>query len=92
MANQLFKLFCGLCNIYILLYRKKGSGSLLRIYLDKILDPNKFSEIKGTESKTKRSSLVCPECGHLIGLSIMHGTKNHPAFRLIKGAFRRKKK
>ena len=92
MATRLFKLFCAICNAYILIYRKEGSGGLLRIYLDKILEPKQNSDMKVIIDKDTFPSLLCPKCSHLIGIPILHGTKKRPAFRLIKSAFRRKEK
>jgi len=90
MATRLFDLFCGQCGSHVVLYRKEGSGSLLRLYLDRILAPDKISGLKQTMKNSKTPSLSCSGCGRLIGVPM--GTKSRPAFRLIKGAFRRKEK
>lgn len=92
MSTRLFDLLCGQCGGHVVLYRKEGSGNLLRLYLDRILAPEEISGLIQPLAKSKLPSLTCSECGQLIGVPMAHGKKNRPAFRLIKGAFRKKEK
>lgn len=89
MATRFLNLFCSRCNAHIALYQKKGTGNLLRLYLNMISGPKTLADLKQTTKKSDLPSLTCPQCDNLIGVPQRSG--NRLAFRLIKGSFRRKK-
>jgi len=83
MASQTLDILCSQCGAFILRYQKKGSGQLIKLYLDRIIEPDSLARLKS--SKSDLPSLSCAECGNRIGLAHEGGT-----YRMIKGSFRRK--
>ena len=92
MSSRNLDLFCSHCDSHIVLYRKEGSGNLVRLYLDRILQPKSLSKLKSIGKKSDLPPLVCPQCGILVGVPMVRGADHRPAYRLIKGSFKRKKK
>ena len=96
MSSRNLDLFCSHCDSHIVLYRKEGSGNLVRLYFDRILQPESLAKLKSTGKKSGKTSdlppLVCPQCGILVGVPMVRGADHRPAYRLIKGSFKRKKK
>ena len=92
MSSRNLDLFCSHCDSHIVLYRKEGSGNLVRLYLDHILQPESLAKLKSIGKKSDLPPLVCPQCGILVGVPMVRGADNRPAYRLIKGSFKRKKK
>ena len=86
MGSHIFNLHCAKCEARVVRYRKEGSGSLVRLYLDKISEPKSLSEFKQVGSKSELPPLNCPNCDEPIGVPMTHGNGNRPAYRLIKGA------
>lgn len=89
MATRFLNLFCSRCNAHIALYKKKGTGNLLRLYLNMISGPETLAGLKQITNKSELPPLTCPQCGNLVGVPQKSG--NRLAFRLIKGSFRKKK-
>ncbi|MBP9822238.1 MAG: hypothetical protein KBC81_02230 [Candidatus Pacebacteria bacterium] len=73
-------LSCAKCGNVLFAYQKDGTGSLKRLYRDRIM---------GSNLATK-DNLVCPGCGDLIGVSMVYKKESRPAFRLIPGKFSKK--
>ena len=90
MASGYLNLFCSRCGAHIVRYRKEGSGSLIRLYLDRIAGPETLTQLKSAGKKSGLPSLTCRGCGNLIGVPMVHEGKRL-AFRTVKGSFRRKK-
>lgn len=78
--SALLDLFCTNCNSWLFLYRKDGPGSLIRCYLDRIIN---------SDAGDNRNALKCPKCGQLIGVPMIYVKESRPAIRLIHGAFRK---
>lgn len=92
MASRFLNLFCGRCGEHLVLYRKEGSGGLLRLYLDRISGPETaIARWKQAARKPELPPLICSKCENLVGVPMGRESGNRPAFRLIKGSFRRKK-
>ena len=91
MGSHIFDLHCAKCEARVLRYKKEGSGSLVRLFLDRISEPKSFSEFKQVSSKSDLPPLNCPECDQPIGIPMIHGSGNRPAYRLIKGSTRKGK-
>lgn len=89
MPSRFLDLFCSQCNAHVLHYRKEGSGSLLRLYLDQIQGPDSLQLLTAMEARAGFPPLSCPQCGNRIGSPMLYEGKR-PAFRLIKGSFRKK--
>ncbi len=90
MPSRSFNIFCSQCNEFILGYQKKGSGSLIRIYIKNILEPEQFKQYKDLKLKSEIPRLDCPRCLQRIGVTIIHKPGNSPAYRMIKGSFFKK--
>lgn len=86
MASQTIDILCGQCGAFMLRYQKKGSGQLIKLYLDRITEPDSLARLKSITSKSDLPALSCTECGNRIGLAHEGGT-----YRMIKGSFRRKR-
>lgn len=79
--SQVYQIFCSQCEKYLLTYQKDGTGTLLRLYYDRIIMP----------PKNTPSNLICENCSNLIGISMIYKPEERPAFRLVRGAFRKKR-
>ena len=85
MASQILDIMCSVCGTFILRYQKKGSGQLIKLYLDRVVEPGFISQLKSFSNKSDLPALACSDCGNRIGLAHEGGT-----YRMIKGSFRRK--
>ncbi|MBC8286452.1 MAG: hypothetical protein H8E42_03150 [Nitrospinae bacterium] len=85
MASQTIDILCSQCGAFILRYQKKGSGQLIRLYLDRVIEPNPLAQLKSVSSKSDLPALTCKDCGNRIGLAHEGRT-----YRMIKGSFRRR--
>jgi hypothetical protein len=90
MPSRFISIYCSQCDEFILRYRKEGSGSLIRVYLNRISEPEHFKQFKHAREKSELPSLNCPQCSQRIGASMIHNTENRPAYRLVKGSFSKK--
>ena len=85
MASRDLKIYCAFCGVLTAKYGKKGSGALLRLYLDRILEGGSipfFSKIIDYPS-----TLKCSKCKTPLG-SLIKKT-GRPVYRLIPGAIRK---
>ena len=85
MASQTIDILCSQCGTFMLRYQKKGSGQLIKLYLDRVVEPDSLSRLKSVSNKSDLPALACIDCGNRIGLPHEGGT-----YRMIKGSFRRK--
>jgi len=90
MSSRSFNIFCSQCNEFILRYQKQGSGSLIRIYIKNILEPEQFKKFKNLKLKSEIPRLDCPRCLQRVGINIIHKSGGFPAYRMIKGSFFKK--
>ena len=90
--SHFLDLFCSRCNQHLALYQKDGHGRLLRMYLDRIFEPQWLSLLPSRiGGKAEMPNLKCPKCGALIGTPMIYEAEKRPAFRLIHGSFVKKK-
>lgn len=71
-------------------YQKKGSGQLIKLYLDRVIDPDSLARLKSVSNKSDIPVLACMDCGNRIGIP-MPQEAGRWAYRMIKGSFRRKR-
>jgi hypothetical protein len=90
MPSRCFNIFCCQCNGFILRYQKEGSGSLIRIYVKKIIEPGHFKQFKNSKFKSEIPHLDCTQCLQRIGVAMIYEPGNFPAYRMIKGSFFKK--
>jgi hypothetical protein len=85
MASQTIDILCDQCGAFMVRYQKKGSGQLIKLYLDRVVEPDSLSRLKSVSNKSDLPALTCKDCDNRIGLAHEGGT-----YRMIKGSFRRK--
>ncbi len=90
MASQTLDILCGQCGAFMVRYQKKGSGQLIRLYLDRVTAPDSLARLKSVANKSDLPPLVCMDCNNRIGLP-MPQEGGRWAYRMIKGSFRRKR-
>jgi hypothetical protein len=90
--SHLVDVYCAACGAHVLLYQKDGPGTLVRLYLDRILAPPSLADLQyRCESKADVPNLVCPSCECVLGVPMLYAAEKRLAFRLIRGRFSRKK-
>ena len=90
MPSRFLNLHCSQCDARVVRYRKEGSGRLVRLYLDRILEPEDLKPLKHVTGKADLPPLACPGCGQAMGIPMIHRSGNRPAYRLLKGSFRKR--
>jgi hypothetical protein len=88
MASRHLDIHCKKCGTFIVRYRKEGSGQLIRLYLDKVLQPKSLAALKSSGRKSNLPVLTCPNCDNSIGHPMEHES-NRLAYRMIKGSFKK---
>lgn len=79
-------LTCTTCNRAIALYQKDGPGSLLRLYLDRIVEPPELSVLQSKVTvKSEMTNLTCPGCSTVLGTPMVYEPETRLAYRLIPG-------
>jgi hypothetical protein len=79
--SRLLNIFCDHCKHLLFLYQKDGRGPLQRLYLDRIIKPQRRSHKK---------ALNCPSCQHMIGTYYIYAKEQRPAYRLYQDAVMKK--
>lgn len=82
----ILRIICVKCHKEVLLYQKDGRGSLLRLYLNRILAPESLASLQDTIKTIKDMHLLKCDCGNTIGIPMMHW-EGRLAFKLIHGSF-----
>jgi len=90
-TSQFYYLFCATCGEFLALYQKDGPGNLLRLYLDRIFEPEQLASLQNKTSKGDIPTLACQKCKTQIGFPMVYARENRLAFRLIHGSFRKEK-
>ena len=78
-------IFCENCGEKILLYQKDGSGTLKRLYLDRIFAPKRFVDLDKF-SLRKIPDLKCTKCKAVLAIPVVYQKENRKAYRLFVGA------
>ena len=62
MASRHLDIDCRKCGTFIVRYRKEGSGQLIRLYLDKVLQPKSLAAAKdfGCSTSVSYTHLTLP--------------------------------
>ncbi|MFH0808758.1 MAG: hypothetical protein V1888_04050 [archaeon] len=86
---KIINVSCSNCGELLFVYQKDGPGWLKRCYLNRILEPKKYSMLQGKTKNLKDfGNLVCEKCGIVIGSPMKHKDERL-AFNLIRGKFKR---
>ncbi len=90
--SNFLDIYCSKCNQHLLLYQKDGHGSLLRLYLDRIFNPEKLALLsQQCNEKKDIPNLICENCHSLIAVPMVYVSEQRLAFKLIHGTFVKKK-
>ena len=84
---KIIDVLCGKCGRRIMIYQKDGEGWLKRCYLNRILWPEKLTNLQKKYKDTNFPNLCC-ECGQLIGSPIKH-KDGRLAFKIVRKSFMR---
>lgn len=76
--SELLNLYCRKCSHKIAQYQKDGSGNLLRIYVDRILENEELLDFKIDKK------MICPNCQRLLGLGYLYPKEKRPAYILFQ--------
>jgi len=71
--TKILEIKCSKCGSFICLYQKDGAGNLLRMYLDRIIEPAELRQKK---------VLRCPNCREICGHQYIYEKEKRKAFRL----------
>ena len=61
MASRHLEIACGKTGTFIVLYRKEGSGQLIRLYQGKVMQPKSLAVLKSCGRKSSLPVLACPK-------------------------------
>lgn len=77
------------CGHHLFYYQKDGPGPLKRMYLDRIIESEKYSRLETTPIK-KVPQLICSECGELLAIPYIYKKENRPALKVFVGVISKK--
>lgn len=81
---------CSNCEKQVLVYQKDGHGSLKRLYLNRILAPERLAKLQDTMSSVKDMDMLKCGCGNELGMPMYH-RGGRLAFRLFSSSFTKEK-
>ena len=83
--SRMLTLHCRKCDTVFAEYQKDGPGNLRRLYMDRIIAPEK---LVGLEKKSIKdvSPVRCPKCGFIVGMPYIYMKENRKAFRVFQDA------
>jgi hypothetical protein len=87
--SRLLDISCAKCGTRLFYYQKDGPGMLKRMYLDRIYDSKKYSNLQN-ESLKNVPQLICPHCKTHIGVPFNYAKEDRLAYRLFVGAVTKK--
>ncbi|MEI8301251.1 MAG: hypothetical protein WCG10_06570 [Chlamydiota bacterium] len=77
--SRFLNIYCKKCNGHVLLYQKDGPGPLKRLYVDRIIAPNK-----------EASLLICDHCKLLLATPYIYEKESRSALLLKENAITKK--
>jgi hypothetical protein len=83
--SRLLNLHCRKCNNLVVIYQKDGPGNLRRLYLDRIMAPDKLVGLQINNIKTILP-LKCCKCGSALGMPYVYEKEKRKAFRIFQDA------
>jgi len=87
--SRLLDISCRKCNKHILFYQKDGSGNLRRMYMDRIVNPEKLN--KNQYKKVKDiAPLKCFNCGEILAHPYLYKKEKRNAYRLFADSVMKK--
>jgi hypothetical protein len=88
--SKFLDISCAKCQSHVVTYQKDGIGSLIRLYLDRILAPQEIAAWQFLPPQQKIPNLVCKQCANLIATPMIYAAENRRALRLIRGAYQKR--
>ena len=73
--SRILEISCEKCTGHVCFYQKDGPGPLKRMYIDRMLD-----------ARPSSPTLLCPRCGHELGIKTVYAKENRLAYRLFQSA------
>ena len=89
MGSRFLAVHCTNCDAFISKYRKEGSGSLIRMYLDRMNAPEECPNEFKQALKDKVTRLSCYQCKQSLGK--LNQNSSPASYKLIKGSYKKKK-
>jgi hypothetical protein len=88
-GSKMLDLHCRKCNEVFAVYQKDGPGNLRRMYMDRVLFPEK---LVGLQKKAIKDVGVikCEKCGFVVGVPYVYKKENRKAFRVFQDAIMKK--
>ncbi|MDO8579438.1 MAG: hypothetical protein Q7R72_01030 [bacterium] len=91
-GSRFLNIYCSACGGHVILYQKDGLGGLVRLYLDRILEPKNLTVLQfESHAKSTLPDLKCIKCGTLIATPMLYEKEHRLALRLIRGTYVKKK-
>lgn len=70
-------------------YQKSGSGKLVRLYLDRVVEPEELARLKSAGNKSDLPAFKCRNCDASLGIPMIESGRL--AYRLVPGAVGKRK-
>lgn len=83
--SRLLNLHCRKCNNVFAVYQKDGPGNLRRLYMDRIMAPDKLVGLQQKNIKDIQS-IKCDKCGFIVGVPYIYQKEKRKAFRVFQDA------
>ncbi len=83
--SRLLNICCRKCETVVAIYQKDGPGNLRRMYMDRILSPDKLVDLQKKNIKDVKV-LKCNKCGFIIGMPYIYVKEKRHAFRIFQDA------
>jgi len=87
--SRLLDISCRNCGNLILVYQKDGPGNLRRLYMDRVLSPEKLVGL-GEKDIDDIAMLRCEECEGIVATPYIYIKEKRKAFRLHPDAITRR--
>ncbi|MFZ6015969.1 MAG: hypothetical protein ACOYUZ_06505 [Patescibacteria group bacterium] len=81
----MLNLHCRKCNTIFATYQKDGPGNLHRLYMDRIMSPEKLAGLENKPIKNIQP-IKCPNCNFIVGMPYIYKKENRKAFRVFQDA------
>lgn len=83
--SRLLNLHCRKCNNIFAVYQKDGPGNLRRLYMDRIMAPEKLINLQRKNIK-EIPAIKCDKCGFVVGFPYIYKKEKRKAFRVFQDA------
>jgi ribosomal protein S27E len=87
--TRLLDISCRKCGKHKLFYQKDGPGNLRRMYMDRIIAPERLNKNQYKKIKSV-SSLKCVDCGEILAHPYIYKKEKRNAYRLFVDSVKKK--